>query len=491
MPAVTRQNKPVSCERSPNISAYSGRLLARWLLIVACFALLASAQLDQATLSARDTKSPDSTLAFPSAEGFGRFAKGGRGGDVYHVTNLNDDGAGSLRQGILAAHGPRTIVFDVSGTIELKKTLVVDKSFLTIAGQTAPGDGICLKDHTFQIKKASHVIVRYLRVRLGDKNKPPRSAPDCMTTDDVDQVIFDHVSASWGIDGNHDLRRGGNFTLQWSIYSEALNRSLHEKGAHAMLASFRDLTDSISLHHNLFASSRDRHPTLGGSPGTKPDAIADFRNNVIYNVSGATNLGNCRINVINNDYRPGPNASAEYKPLATKFENEGSLQVFLAGNVFEEHPQLTADNYRAIDFNRWVKGSYRQTSLEKIRSATPFDVCQAEPRTESATAAFERVLQFAGTSKRRDSADMRLVQGVRDHSNRLIDSQDEVGGWPQLKSEPAAKDSDQDGMPDDWERAQGLDPEDAKDRNDDRNHNGYTNLEEYLNSLCPTPMAAN
>ena len=198
---------------------------------------------------------------------------------------------GSLREGIRTATGPRTIVFDLSGTIVLKTQLVVDKSYITIAGQSAPGDGICVRDHTFRIKNASHIIVRYLRFRLGDHNKPRPSGDDCINTDDVDQVIFDHISASWGIDGNHDLRRGGNFTLQWSIYAEALNDSLHGKGPHAMLASFRDLTAGISLHHNLFASSRERHPTLGGSPRTDPQAIVDFRNNVVYNVEGRDEPG--------------------------------------------------------------------------------------------------------------------------------------------------------------------------------------------------------
>src|SRR5947208_16110986 len=160
-----------------------------------------------------------------------------------------------------------------------------------------------------------------------------------MTTDDIDHVIFDHITSSWGIDGNHDLRRGGNFTLQWSIYAEALHRSIHPKGPHAMLASFRDLTAGISLHHNLFASSRERHPTLGGSPRTKPEAVADFRNNVVYNLSGATNLGNCRINVVNNYYRPGPNTPADGQPLATKAENPGSTRAYLAGNIFEGNPK--------------------------------------------------------------------------------------------------------------------------------------------------------
>ena len=246
---------------------------------------------------------------------------------------LGFGGCGFFQHGGTEGGERRTIVFDLSGTIELKKPLVVEKSFLTIAGQTAPGDGVCIKDQTFQIKNASHIIVRYVHFRLGDQNKPSPSGPDCLNTTDVDHVIFDHLSVSWGIDGNHDLRRGGNFTLQWSIYAEALNDSLHEKGSHAMLASFRDLTDSISLHHNLFASSRERHPTLAGSPRTKPEAIVDFRNNVIYNVSGATNLGNCRINVINNYYQPGPNTPSGAKPLATKTENQGALHAFLTGNV--------------------------------------------------------------------------------------------------------------------------------------------------------------
>ena len=199
-----------------------------------------------------------------------KSVKRGAGRGQRTGSNLNDAGPGSLRDGVRSAKGPRTIVFDVSGTIELKHQLRIDKSFLTIAGQTAPGDGICLRDQTFVIRKASHIIVRYLRVRLGDKNKPPHQGDDAMTTDDVDNMIFDHLSVSWGIDGNHDLRRGKNFTLQWSLYAEALNHSLHEKGAHAMLASFRDLTGNISIHHNLFASSRERHPTLASSERRGP-----------------------------------------------------------------------------------------------------------------------------------------------------------------------------------------------------------------------------
>lgn len=426
----------------------------------------------------------DAHIAFPGAEGAGRFARGGRGGDVYHVLNLNDSGPDSLREGVLSASGPRTIVFDISGTIELKSPLTIKKSFLTIAGQSAPGDGICLKDQTFGIQGASHIIVRYLRIRLGDQNKSEKSGGiDGMTTNDVDHVIFDHLTSTWGIDGNHDLRRGGHFTLQWSIYAEALNHSLHSKGGHAMLASFRDLTDNISLHHNLFASSRERHPTLGGSPRTRPEAVADFRNNVVYNLSGATNFGNCRINAINNFYRSGPNTPAGNHPLATKTENKDALKVFLKGNVFEDTPEFTRDNWLAVDVDRWKTKNYLAVSIPRIRVDNEFSVGNAVPETDAADVAFERVLKSAGASRRRDAADLRLVDGVIQRTNHLIDSQSEVGGWPILKSEPAPQDTDRDGMPDDWETQHGLDPNDPADRNGVKGSPGYTNLEVYLNSL--------
>ena len=437
-------------------------------------------------VSAPGLAAANGPLAFPGAEGFGRFARGGRGGDVYHVTTLADDGPGSLREGLRSALGARTIVFGLSGTIELKTPLVVERSFLTIAGQTAPGDGICIKDQTFQIKSASHIIIRHVRFRLGDQNKPAPSGPDCLNTTDVDHLILDHVSVSWGIDSNHDLRRGGNFTLQWSIYSEALHDSLHEKGPHAMLASFRDLTGSISLHHNLFASSRERHPTLGGSPRTKPGAIVDFRNNVIYNVSGATNLGNCRIHVINNYYQPGPNTPNGAKPLATKTENQGALRAFLAGNVFVRSPALTADNYQAIDFTRWSTGNYRLTSLAAIRAPREFELGGARPGTDSAERAYDRVLRGAGAARPRDAADARLVEGILAGTHQLINSQQQVGGWPKLKSQAPLQDADRDGMPDAWEKQHGQDPTNPSDGSADRNGDGFTNLEEYLNSLCPT-----
>ena len=279
------------------------------------------------------------------------------------------------------------------------------------------------------------MIVRYLRCRLGEKNKPPNSDDDTMNTEDVENIIFDHVTSSWGIDSNHDLRRVANVTLQWSICAEALNHSTHKKGAHAMLASFRDLTGNISIHHNLFCSSRDRHPTLGSGEKTKPGMIIDYRNNVVYNLSGATNLGDAHINFINNYYRPGPDTREGNHPLATKVGSEDKLRVFLTGNIFEENSAATKDNYLAITFDRWgeprlsphVDGPNPRRSRVRRQRGQADDANRRRRPTNGCS-------KSAGASLHRDAADERLVKGVRDRTNRLIDTTDQVGGWPTLKS---------------------------------------------------------
>lgn len=428
--------------------------------------------------------------AFPGAEGFGRFATGGRGGDVYIVTHLNDAGPGSLREGIRSATGPRTIVFGTSGTIELKSRLTLDKSAITIAGQTAPGDGITLKDFTFQIKTATNVIVRYLRVRLGDehKEKGAKGGDDALNTEDIDRVILDHCSLSWAIDGTHDLRRGGNFTLQWCILSEALNHSLHNKTDHAMCASYRDLSGNISLHHNLFSTCRDRHPTLG-SAQAPPRHLVDFRNNLIYNWSagGTANFADHFINCVNNVFRPGPMTDPAKLPIAMKGSLPDLARGYMSGNVFEARADLTRDNYAALDFNRWLHSGtgykYRGTVADWKTAASPVPADDTPP-TQPAREAAELVLAQAGASLRRDAVDERVTDNVRHRRGKLLDSQAEVGGWPKLRSAPAPADQDRDGMPDAWEQARGLDPTNPADRNADRDGDRYTNLEEYLYHLC-------
>ncbi|MCD6393124.1 MAG: pectate lyase [Planctomycetes bacterium] len=430
-------------------------------------------------------------LAFPGAEGYGRFAQGGRGGDVYHVTNINDSGPGSLRQGLETCSGPRTIVFDVSGTIKLEDKLTLSSSNVTIAGQTAPGDGIALRDYTFNIRDCSDVIIRYIRVRLGDESG---SEGDTINVSHARDTIFDHITSTWGVDGNMDTEYLSNFTLQWSIYGEALHNSNHHKGGHAMLMSFRKTSGNVSIHHNLLFSSRNRHPSLGGGSPEQcnKDAIFDFRNNVLYNWAGSTNLGIGQFNLINNYYRPGPstNTDGDHYPVRPKVEIDDVTVGYMSGTVFEWNKEWSKDNHLAMQWGKRDgddKDSSYPGNVTKEKFLLPSEpVAKADrPTTHSGKEAYKLVLDNAGDSLSRDAADRRAVKGIRDRTHRLIDSQNEVGGWPKLKSKPAPKDTDRDGMPDTWEMANNLDPNNPDDRNQDPNKDGYTNLEEYLNSLCP------
>ncbi len=427
--------------------------------------------------------------AFPGAEGFGRFATGGRGGDVYHVNTLDDDGPGSLRQAIKTKRPdvPRTVVFDVGGTIRLQKELrLEDVRGLTLAGQTAPGDGVTLRDHGIRFYGCSDIVVRYLRFRLGDETK---TSEDVITVGSdkgpCRDMIFDHLTATWGIDGIMDVYAADRFTMQWCLFGEALNDSTHyKKQPHAMLMSFRKIKGNISIHHNLLFSSRDRHPTLGGYPPPQSDArsIFDFRNNVIYNWEGACNLATGRFNLVGNYWRPGPNTKPYDRepPIQPKAEAHDVTTGFLAGNLFEGRPDWTADNYGAFEWG--VRGGKYIGDVTPEKFKQPAEVVPAadRPATQPADEAYRRVLAGAGASKVRDAADRRVVDGVRDRTHRRIDSQREVGGWPTLESGSPSVDTDRDGLPDAWETQHGLRADDPADGNVVRT-DGYTNLEYYLN----------
>ena len=422
------------------------------------------------------------TIAFPGAEGAGKFTKGGRGGDVFHVITLADSGPGSLREGIESIKGPRTIVFDISGMIRLKTDLkIIDQSHLTIAGQTAPGKGITVVDRGLLIKNCSHIIVRYLRVRLGDENKPAGTTLDCVTVNYNDHIIFDHLSLSWGIDGNGDFRGLKHSTLQWLIFSEALHNSLHREGAHAMCTSFRDSEGFATLHHNIYASSRHRHPSVSGGP-----QVLEFCNNLDFNWTTGHNISGEQFNLINNYYKAGPmmkeKLPLQYKTKEPKPVSHG----YFSGNHFDGLPaKYNQDNYTAMNYKAFG-AKYKSTTREFFEAAKRFDAGKHKlTNIESAQDAYKSCLEKSGCSLMRDTVDERLIKCIINKTGKVIDSQNDVGGWDMYPSvgRPAGFDSDQDGMPDAWERKLDLNPDDPTDGNKDRNNDGFTHLEEYINSL--------
>lgn len=427
--------------------------------------------------------------AFPGAEGFGKYTQGGRGGDVYHVTNLEDAGEGSLRFGIVNAQAPRTIVFDIGGTITLKSPLKIEgKSYLTIAGQTSPGKGITLRDHNVSLTNSQHVVIRYLRMRLGDENKPQNSAPDVMTVDYNDHVVLDHLSLSWGIDGNSDYRGNKSMTLQWLFYSEALNRSLHGEGEHAMATSLRDCRGNTTVHHNVYSTSRNRHPTLGsGVAKGGSNWIVDYRNCLNYNWKGSTNLGGLQMNVVGNYYRPGPcTQDLSVQPLQLKDHDTTTAKGFARDNYFEGmHESFNQDNFSAVEYTN--QGNYMSTTRHRWELSQEIECDEFAVPTQSAPEAYETCLKYSGCSRVRDTVDERMIRNIIMQEGEVIDSQKDVGGWDNYRAEqrPPDWDVDLDGMSDSWERANGLNPKYKDDRNGDADGDGYTNLEEYLNGLCP------
>jgi pectate lyase len=451
-------------------------ITAGGVVVAVAAALLSTAAVDTrpAVVSGASALLIPAPPAFPGAEGFGARTPGGRGGKVLFVTNLNDSGPGSLREACQAA-GPRIIVFRVSGLITLDKPIVVRSPFLTVAGQTAPGDGICLRNSTFVV--ATHdVVVRYLRTRLGDLKKQDG---DCITlAGGARNVVVDHCSATWSLDEAFSLAGDvGDVTVQWCLIAEALNRSKHTKGPHGY-GSLSRANGQVSWHHNLWAHNDSRNPRLGDNYGRPPYPTFDVRNNVIYDygaVCSGLTQGVLKVNYVANYIRPGPSSKSRF-PIRVGAPSD--LNFYIRDNVFDSNDRLTADN--AQFFDPVVIGGKRLVTVVE----EPF---KAEPvRTQSAKGALEAVLGSAGASlPARDTVDARIVDEARNRKGTIIDSQDQVGGWPDLKSGAPPTDTDQDGMPDDWERHFGLDARTPNDAQADKDNDGYTNLEEYLNNTDP------
>lgn len=416
----------------------------------------------------------DTPLAFPGAEGFGKHTTGGRGGKVYTVTNLNDDGPGSLREAVRKKE-PRIILFGVSGTIGLKSPLHINNGDLTIAGQTAPGDGICIRDYPVKVS-ADNVIIRYLRFRLGDETALEE---DAINGSRQKNVIIDHCSISWSTDECASFYYNENFTLQWCIISESLNESVHTKGAHGYGGIWGG--SRATFHHNLIASHTSRLPRFSGSSSVPnpPDELVDFRNNVIYNwVSNNTYGGERgRYNMVNNYYKPGP-ATRENRRNRILDPYQPYGKFFLSGNFLEGDKNVSEDNKRGI------AADYPDSAI------THFPFVPEALVEQSAKVAYELVLKNAGASFKRDAVDIRLVREVRmgtssfgENKDGIIDSQKDVGGWPELKSLPAPPDTDGDGIPDEWESSHDLNPNDPHDGPKHTLSKSYTNVEIYINSL--------
>lgn len=440
-------------------------------------------------LVAAQLAAEESQRAFPGAEGFGAYAKGGRGGDVYVVTNTHDSGLGSFREGIASADGPRTIVFAVSGLIDLESPLTLDKDYMTVAGQTAPGDGICLKNYTLVIS-ADHIVVRYIRSRLGDAIE---TQADALSIRHGSNIIIDHCSASWSIDETLSSQSGtvSNLTVQWCMVTESLTNSFHEKGSHGYGGIAGG--NSTSYHHNLFAHHTSRTPKVTG----RRHCLVDFRNNVIYNWG----YNNCYdgtasyLNWVNNYYKAGPGTKDEARRRIFRLSDEdirpgGSnipqdskeyeTSLYAHGNYVVGYPNVSRDNWKGgIEFEKGATG-------EKNRAHAPHDC--PEIMEQAPDIAYQLVLESAGASLARDRVDARIVEEVREGNAPFgvkghIDSPADVGGYPEYRSAPAPKDSDSDGIPEAVERQYGLDPNDPSDGNEDPDKDGYTNLERYLNSL--------
>ncbi len=450
--------------------------------------------------------------AFPGAEGFGRYTTGGRGGRVYYVTSLEDNNTeGTLRYAINQS-GPRMVLFKVSGTIELKSRLQISNGDITIAGQTAPGDGICVKNYEFNIG-ADNVIIRFIRARLGDDKK---EEADAMGGRYHSNIIIDHCSMSWSVDECVSFYSNTNTTVQWCLVAESLKNSVHTKEAHGYGGIWGG--KNATFHHNLMAHHSSRTPRFGPGLETQGDELVDFRNNVIYNWSGNGCYGGeaMKINIVNNYYKPGPStptgskrgriycadkktglsASDGFYPI-----NEIWGQFYVDGNVIDASTSTgsSATACQNATNDNWTYGIYNQinskygiTDEEKQALKADAALESGQIDTYSAEEAYTQVLQYVGCCLSRDELDARVIletqNGTATYTGSIsgeagiIDTPSDVGGYPVLNSTEAPVDTDRDGMPDEWEEAKGLNKNSA-DGVQKTLDDSYTNLEVYLNEL--------
>jgi len=458
------------------------------------------------------------TPAFPTAEGYGKWASGGRGGKVVEVTTVEDDGvgniAGSLRWALKQHSGqPLTVVFRVSGIIDLKGVAIrSNRSNMTIAGQTAPGDGICIKGGAFNLGGSFNVMIRHLRFRTGAYTPDGKEInAACVIHENGGNFIYDHCSFSWSSEELCDLADGPNWTAQWCIFSEGLYASVNGKGARGYGPVI--IGAGASFHHNLLAHNVSRAPRFGVSTSVIPHILFDFVNNVNYNFAksnacyGGENemgtKGSVRINFVNNYYKHGPAYPGDRTAIFVRPSYEVGIQGtayskwYLGGNYIDgsANQKLNDDNYLGVDLSEYqsnVPTSMNDVKSERHAIAYPVN-------TETAHDAFNSVMKKAGAFPL-DTVDRRIIYEATTGTaskhgsfnnyamSGIIDKPEEAGGWPEYKTYNTITDIDHDGMDDAWETAHGLNPANAEDRNI-LNRSGYTNLEIYLNSLVGEEIA--
>lgn len=432
--------------------------------------------------------------AFPGAAGGGMYTTGGRGGKVLYVTSLEDNSnAGTLRWAINQS-GARTIVFKVSGIIELTSALRINNGNVTIAGQTAPGDGICLKNYELNIS-ADNVIIRFVRFRLG--NKDLNNESDAIWGRYRKNIIIDHCSMSWSIDECASFYSNSNFTLQWSVIAESLNNAGHSKGAHGYGGLWGG--KNASFHHNLIAHHNSRNPRFNGwkrsgldYTNPQDEERLDFRNNVVYNFGDNGSYGGeaaGKYNIVANyiKYGPATKSSIRYKVTQVDIDASATYQprfgtYYIAGNYVYGSSANTQNNWLGVTYASGV-------NTTTCKATSPFDY-ETTP-THTAEMAFEKVLAYAGASLVRDAVDTRIVNetrtGTATYSGSvtkrpgLVDTPEDAGGYPVYTQTEAPKDSDSDGIPDGW-----LDTYYPGKKSNEVHESGYTYLELYINSLVET-----
>lgn len=474
------------------------------------------------------------TPAFPGAEGAGAFTAGGRGGSVYRVTNLNADGPGSLAD---AVSGPnRIVVFAVSGIIDLAKSkdgqakkggkIVVDQPHITIAGQTAPGEGICIKGGSLRIE-SSDVIVRHIRsrrgfVKVGDsgdaigakpgekvsaeenqkragtsqkildkvKEKKAERGKSMKSYADIANVVLDHCSASWATDENLTCTHPNHSTIQWCIASEGLDyenpKQTPPRHSEGSLWGVAAAEGRATMHHTLYAHNRLRNPRTTG--GDMPPPLLSFYNNVIYNwLEYATHTGHEAVHIhsLGNYYKPGASTQPEARRVMFQFHGDARARIYANGNVVEGFAEAASDNAHAIGYGHKAA---KLSDAEKAAMISPKPIGELPAKLQTAREAMESTLAEAGaTLPARDAVDLRIVNDVRNGAGKVIEKETDLPAdqcWPDYRSLPAPADTDGDGLPDFWEKQFGLDPNDAKD-SAKISAGGYANIEHYFNNTDP------